>query len=158
MSDTTDSTDSTNFDVEVSHVIDAPRGRVYQALVDADRLAQWYGPPGFPVARESVEIDPRVGGTMRFTMVGEADPSLRTGTTGRFTEVVENEVLEWTQEWDGVPGQDGTWSNLMRIELSDDGGSTRVVVREGPHPPGTADMGRQAWEMMLPSLAAHVTP
>jgi hypothetical protein len=26
------------------------------------------------------------------------------------------------------------------------------VVREGPHPPGTADLGRQAWEMMLPKL------
>jgi hypothetical protein len=25
-------------------------------------------------------------------------------------------------------------------------------VREGPHPPGTADLGRQAWEMMLPKL------
>jgi hypothetical protein len=36
----------------------------------------------------------RVGGTMRFTMAGEADPSMRTGTQGRFTEVVEDEVLE----------------------------------------------------------------
>ena len=154
--------DTTNFDIEVSYVIDAARGRVYQAFADADQLAEWYGPPGFPVARETVEVDPRVGGTMRFTMVGEAEPSMRTGTTGRFTEVVENEVLEWTQEWDGIPGQDGTWSNLMRVELSDDDGThhthgtTRVVVREGPHPPGTADMGRQAWEMMLPKLAAHL--
>ena len=22
------------------------------------------------------------------------------------------------------------------------------MVREGPHPPGTADLGRQAWEIM----------
>jgi uncharacterized protein YndB with AHSA1/START domain len=149
--------DTTNFDVEVSLVIDAARGRVYQAFADADRLAEWYGPPGFPVARETVTIDPRVGGTMRFTMVGEADPSLRTGTNGQFTEVVENEVLEWTQDWYGIPGQDGTWSNLMRVELSGDDGTTRVVVREGPHPPGTADLGRQAWEMMLSKLAGHLT-
>jgi uncharacterized protein YndB with AHSA1/START domain len=82
---------------------------------------------------------------------------MRTGTTGRFTEVVENEVLEWTQEWDGIPGQEGTWSNLMRVELSDDDSRTRVVVREGPHPPGTADLGRQAWEAMLAKLATHLT-
>jgi uncharacterized protein YndB with AHSA1/START domain len=144
--------DTTNFDIEVSQVIDAPRERVYRAFTDADQLAGWYGPPGFPVARDTIEIDPRVGGTMRFTMVGEADPSMRTGTKGQFTEVVANERLEWTQEWDGIPGQEGTWSNLMRVELSDDRGKTRVVVREGPHPPGTADMGRQAWEMMLPKL------
>ena len=151
-------TDTTDFDVEVGLVIDAPRARVYRAFAEADELARWYGPPGFPVARESVEIDPRVGGTVRFTMVGEADPSMRTGMTGRFTEVVGNEVLEWSQEWDGVPGQDGIWSNLMRVELTDADGGTSVVVREGPHPPGTAGLGRQAWEMMLTTLATHVTP
>jgi uncharacterized protein YndB with AHSA1/START domain len=150
-------TDTTNFDVEVGLVIDAPRSQVYRAFADADGLAGWYGPPGFPVARETVEIDPRVGGTVRFTMVGEADPSMRTGTTGRFTEVVPDEVLEWTQEWDGVPGQDGPWANLMRVELTDADGGTSVVVREGPHPPGTVDMGRQAWEAMLATLATLAT-
>jgi hypothetical protein len=25
-------------------------------------------------------------------------------------------------------------------------------VREGRHPPGTADLGRRVWEMMLPTL------
>lgn len=148
-------TGSTNFDVEVTQVFDAPRERLYQAFTDPDQLARWYGPDGFPVSRETVEIDPRVGGAMRFTMVAAADPSMRTGTTGRFTEVVENELLAWTQEWDGIPGQEGTWPNEMRVELSDAGdGRTKLVLREGPHPPGTADLGRQAWEAMLPKLAA----
>jgi len=35
--------------------------------------------------------------------------------------------------------------------MNDDGG-TRLVVLEGPHPRGTADLGRQAWEMMLSKL------
>jgi hypothetical protein len=26
------------------------------------------------------------------------------------------------------------------------------VVREGPHPEGTADLGRQAWQMMFAKL------
>ena len=150
--------DTTDFDVEVGLVIDAPPGEVYRAFADPDQLAGWYGPAGFPVARETVEIDPRVGGTIRFTMVAEADPTMRSGTTGRFTEVVEDEVLEWAQEWHGIPGLDGTWSNLMRVELTEEDGRTRVVVREGPHPPGTADIGRQAWEQMLPALAAHLRP
>jgi uncharacterized protein YndB with AHSA1/START domain len=148
--------DNTNFDIEVTHVVGARRDRVYQAFIDPDQFAAWYGPPGFPVDPASVVIKPRVGGTMAFTMVGEADPSMRTGTTGRFTEVDEDRVLEWTQEWEGIPGQDGTWSNLMRIELADDDGGTRVVVREGPHPPGTADMGRQAWELMLHKLGTFL--
>jgi uncharacterized protein YndB with AHSA1/START domain len=156
--------DSTNFDIDVTYVVAAPRDRVYRAFTDADQLAGWYGPPGFPLDRESVEVDARAGGTMSFTMVGEDDPSMRTGTKGQFTEVAEGEVLEWTQEWHGIPGQDGTWSNLMRVELAesdadeggDGDGATRVVVREGPHPPGTADMGRQAWELMLSKLDAFL--
>jgi len=31
---------------------------------------------------------------------------------------------------------------------------TRLVPREGPHPAGTADRGRQAWLMMFAKLDA----
>jgi len=129
---------------------------VYQAFTDPDQLAQWYGPNGFPVPRDTVEIDARVGGAMRFTMVSEADPSLRSGVNAQFTEVVENAVLACAQEWDGVPGQAGTWSNDLRVEFYDDEAKTRLVLREGPHPPGTADFGRQAWQMMFAKLDAFL--
>jgi hypothetical protein len=46
---------------------------------------------------------------------------------------------------------DGKALYALRRQTIDDG-RTRLVVREGPHPPGTADLGRQAWEMMLPKL------
>jgi hypothetical protein len=51
-----------------------------------------------------------------------------------------------------MPGQAGAWPSNLRVEFHDHDGRTRLVVREGPHPPGTADLGRQAWEMMLPKL------
>ena len=35
-------------------------------------------------------------------------------------------------------------------------GRTRLEVREGPRPPGTANLGRPAWEMMLPKLESLV--
>lgn len=149
----------TDFDVEVAQDFDAPRERVYAAFTDPDRLARWYGPDGFPLDPASVAVDARVGGEVRFTMVGEHDPAMRTGVTGRFTEVVANERFECTQEWSGVPGQDGPWTNRLRVELTDladEGGGTRLVLREGPHPPGTADVGRQAWLMMFPKLARLV--
>ena len=144
--------DTPEYDIEISRVLDAPRDRVYEAFTDPDRFAQWYGPPGFPVPRDTVEIDPRVGGRQRFTMVGEADTHMRSGFDGRFTEVIQDEALASSGAWQGVPGQDGAWASSLRVELFDEDGKTRLVVREGPHPPGTADMGRQAWEMMLPKL------
>ncbi len=141
------------FDLELTRLFDAPREAVYQAFVDADQISRWYGPPGFPVPRETVEIDPRVGGRLRLAMVNEDDPGIRSALDARFTEIVENEVLACTQVWDGVPGA-GTWTNQLRVELSDHEGGTRLVLREGPHAPGTVELGRQAWNVMLDKLAA----
>jgi hypothetical protein len=71
---------------------------------------------------------------------------------GQFIEVTENRMLASTGAWDGIAGQTGQWPSRLRIEFHDEQGNTRLVAKEGPHPPGTADMGRQAWEMMLPKL------
>ncbi len=145
------------YDIEITRVLDASPERVYQAFTDPGQFAEWYGPAGFPVDRDSVELDPRVGGRQRFTMVGEADPSMRSGFDGRFVEVVDNELLTTSGAWDGIPGQPDPWPSNLRVEFHDEDGKTRLVVREGPHPPGTADMGRQAWEMMLPKLESLLT-
>lgn len=150
-------TETTPFDIEITRVLEAPPERVYQAFIDPDQFAEWYGPAGFPVRRDTVELDPQVGGRQRFTMVSDADPSLRTGFDGRFVEVVPNELLSSSGAWDGIPGQVGDWPSNLRVELREDDGKTRLVVREGPHPPGTADMGRQSWEMMLPKLESLLT-
>jgi uncharacterized protein YndB with AHSA1/START domain len=150
-------TETPAYDIEITRVIDAPPEQAYRAFTDPDQFAEWYGPAGFPVHRETVELDPRVGGRQRFTMVSEADPSMRSGFDGRFIEVVPNELLSSSGAWEGIPGQAGPWASNLRVELYDDDGKTRLVVREGPHPPGTADMGRQSWEMMLPKLESLLT-
>jgi uncharacterized protein YndB with AHSA1/START domain len=150
-------TDTEPYDIDVSWLIDAPPTRVYEAFIDPDQFATWYGPIGFPVDRASVEVDARVGGFMRFAMVAEADPSMRTAFDGVFIEVVENELLSSSGTWAGIPGQAGGWPGNLRVEFHATNGGTRLVVREGPHPPGTADLGRQAWEMMRPKLESLVS-
>jgi uncharacterized protein YndB with AHSA1/START domain len=145
-------TEQPAYDVEITRIVDAPPGRVYEAFTDADQFTDWYGPPGFPVDRDTVELDARVGGQQRFTMVSDADPSMQSGFDGRFLEVVPNELLASSGAWEGVPGQAGAWPSNLRVELQEEDGKTRLVVREGPHPPGTADMGHQAWELMLQKL------
>lgn len=141
------------YDIELTRVFDSTRERIYKAFTDADQFAGWYGPVGFPVPRDMVDLDPRVGGKQLFTMVGEADPAMRTTFDGRFTEVVENQLLASTGTWHGIPGQEAGWPSNLRVEFSDQDGKTLVVVREGPHPEGTADLGRTAWEMMFDKLA-----
>ena len=145
-------TETSPYDIEVSHVLPGPPDRAFKAFTDRELFARWYGPDGFPAAPESVELEARVGGLHRFTMVSEADPSFRTGFDGRFTEVVPNELLVSTGAWGGIPGQTDDWESNLRVELVADGANTRVVILEGPHPPGTADMGRQSWVQMFAKL------
>ena len=130
----------------------APRELVYQAFTDPDQLARWYGPVGFSVHSDTVEIDARDGGRLRLVMASDIDPDLRSAVQLRFTEVVENELLVGTEDWEGIPGQQGTWSSHRRLEFYDQDGGTRLVLREGPHPAGMADGGRQAWESMFTKL------
>ena len=142
------------YDIELSHTFSAPAARVWAALTDPGQFVRWYGPDGFPVDPVTVEIDARVGGRHRFVMVSEDDPSMRTGFDGSFTEVVPNNRLASSGTWHGIPGQDGGWASNLAVELSEEAGATHLVVREGPHPEGTAELGRASWEMMLPKLAA----
>jgi uncharacterized protein YndB with AHSA1/START domain len=145
-------TEAPAYDIEITRIVAAPPERVYEAFTDPDQFAQWYGPVGFPVDRDTVELDGRVGGRQRFAMVSDADPSMRTGFDGRFIEVAQNVLLASRGAWDGIPGQAAAWPSNLRVEFHDHDGKTLLVMREGPHPPGTADLGRQAWEMMLPKL------
>jgi uncharacterized protein YndB with AHSA1/START domain len=147
-------TENPGYDIELTHVFDVPRERVYTAFTDPDVFARWYGPEGFPARRETVDLDVRIGGVQRFVMVSEVDPSMRTGFTGRFTDVVAGQLLASSGSWDGIPGQTDPWRSHLRVEFHDDDARTRLVLREGPHPAGTADMGRQAWQMMFAKLDA----
>lgn len=144
--------DNAGFDVELTRVVNAPTELVYQAFADPDQLARWYGPAGFSVPRDSVEINARIGGHLRLVMVSDTDPQMRSAVNQRFSEVVENELLVGTEDWEGIPGQQGTWTSQRRLEFHDEHGKTRLVLREGPHPAGMAEGGRQAWASMFTRL------
>jgi hypothetical protein len=64
-------------------------------------------------------------------MVNEADPSMRMAFDGRFTEVVDNELLASSGSWNGVPGQEAAWKSQLRVEFHGEDGRLGVL-REGP--------------------------
>ena len=138
----------------ITRVFDAPRELVYKAFVDPDQVAQWFGPVGFSVPRETVDIDARVGGHQRFVMVSDSDPDMKSPVNATFTEVVENELLAGSEEWEGVPGRQGGGRMTFRIEFHDDGGKTRLVLRQGPYTADAHDMAGQGWESSFTKLDA----
>jgi len=55
-------------EIVLSRVFDAPRAIVWKAYTDADRLAHWWGPRGFTTRTSSMNVQP--GGDWRFVMIG----------------------------------------------------------------------------------------
>jgi uncharacterized protein YndB with AHSA1/START domain len=60
--------DTSDREIVVSRVIDAPRELVWEAWTKQEHLEQWWGPNGFSVT--TLEIDIREGGQWRFIMHG----------------------------------------------------------------------------------------
>lgn len=149
-----DSTPEASQELVITRLFDAPRELVYRAFTDPDQLAAWFGPVGYSVPRDSVDIDVRVGGHQRFTMVGDADPSQQSPVSAAFTEVIENELLVGSEEWDGVPGLQPGGTMNMRIEFHDADGKTRLVIRQGPYTPQMEAMAREGWTSSFGKLDA----
>ena len=143
---------ATSHELVITRIFDAPRELVYRAFTDPDQLAQWFGPVGFSVPRDTVDIDARVGGRQRFVMVSDENPGLRSAVDARFTEVIENELLVGTQEVEGVPGAQGLVTMSLRLEFHDDGGKTRLLLRQGPFTKQMEDMSREGWNSSFTRL------
>jgi hypothetical protein len=50
-------TQTSNYDVEVTRSLSAPRDRVHQAFVDPSQFVQWYGPQGFSIRPGTIELE-----------------------------------------------------------------------------------------------------
>jgi uncharacterized protein YndB with AHSA1/START domain len=139
----------------IEREFEAPRELVYRAFVDPDQLAAWFGPVGWSVPRDSIDIDARAGGHQRLVMVSDANPADRSPVDATFTEVVEHELLAGEERVESMPGFPDGVVLRMRIEFHDAGaGRTRVVVRQGPYAPDIAHLAEAGWTSSFTKLDA----
>lgn len=111
-------TTPTDREIRVERVFDAELSRVWRAFTDPDQLRQWWG-RGNDLDIERLEVGR--GGHWRFV---EHAPSGDEGFEGRYRQVVPEERLAMTFEWDGMPGY--TSVNTITFEALADG-RTKVV-------------------------------
>ena len=144
-------------DLHIERVFDAPRELVWKAFTDPDQISQWFGPVGYSVPRESVEVDLRVGGHQKLTMVPD-DPSWPAGgpSDGIFDEIVENELLVIHEDLSGEMAElFGTTRLDLRVELHDEGdGKTRLVIHQGPYKDDFVGNAREGWGSSFTKLDA----
>lgn len=106
-------------EIRVERIFNAPRARVWKAIITPDLVAQWWG-RGNELVIEKMDV--QRGGHWRFV---EHSPQGVHGFEGRYREVTPPERIVQTFEWDGMPGH--VIIETMTLEDLGDG-RTRLVT------------------------------
>ena len=135
--------------VRIEHLFDAPREAVFEAWLDPDGVARWWAPEGLTIPRESVVVEPRVGGRFELDMVdpeGNAAP-LR----AQFVELSPPELIVLRVE----PMPDiGMGETVLRAEFEVEGSGTRMKVTDGPLPDAMYENAMAGWLSVIANLEA----
>lgn len=140
--------------------INAPRAKVYRALIDAQAVATWMVPSG--MTSHVHEFESREGGTFRISLTydtptGAGKTTAHTDTYhGRFVTLVPDEqvveVMEFETDDDAMRGE-----MIVTFTLADAGGGTDVLAVHDHVPPGVAPGDNEmGWRMSLKKLARLV--
>jgi uncharacterized protein YndB with AHSA1/START domain len=86
-------------EVVTERVFDAPRERVFQAFVDPELIPKWWGRRKDTTRVDQMDV--REGGDWRFVTDG---PDGTHAFRGTFRAIDTPERIEWTFEWEGMPG------------------------------------------------------
>jgi uncharacterized protein YndB with AHSA1/START domain len=155
---TTAATPSSDRELVLTRLIDAPRAAVFRAWTDPDLLKRWFAP--HPYTTPVAELDVRPGGASLVVMrspEGQEMPN-----RGVYLDVVENERLvftdAYTHAWE--PSQKPFMTVVLTFE--DEDGKTRYTARvrhwtEADREAHEAMGFHEGWGRCADQLAALVT-
>ncbi len=127
--------------VEVSTTIRAPRERVFDAWLSADRLGHFLCAGDTHVA--SVEVDPRVGGSFHVVMANDRG---RYEHRGRYLEIERPARLRFT--WISAATDEAETTVTVTFESTEDG--TRLTLVHVDLPDDAAAARHQSgWQSIL---------
>ena len=145
----------------ISRRVNAPRSKVYRALLDPRAVAAWMVPTG--MTSHVHAFDPREGGTFRISLTYDAPTGAGKTTAhtdthhGRFIELVPDEkVVEVVEFETADPALQGEMT--ITIALADaEGGGTQIHAVHERLPPGLSPADNETgWRSSLAKLAAYV--
>lgn len=136
-------------EVRITRLFRAPRELVFKAWIDPDQVAAWWAPEEYEIPRETVEIEPYVGGRIHFTMV-----DLKGGAVYRvrfnIVEISEPDLLVLAS--DPQPEIGLVYPMLTRAVFVAESGGTLVTVTQGPHGEETQHAATTGWLACLDKL------
>jgi uncharacterized protein YndB with AHSA1/START domain len=128
--------------VRIERVLPAPIQDVFDAWTDPARMTEWLS----PVGHAEVEVDLRVMGRFKVSMIGE---TTRIEHTGEY--LVVNPPRELSFTWRSF--YTGTEPSVVTVLLEAEGEETRIVLTHRRLPEGQVDPHTQGWEAMIARLA-----
>ena len=116
---------STDRELVVTRLIDAPRDKLYRAWTEAELLKQWFAPK--PYTTPVAELDVRPGGANRIVMRGPDGQDIP--CPGIWLEVVPNQRLILTDAY--IKAWEPSAKPFMTavITFEDEAGKTRYTAR-----------------------------
>lgn len=117
---------STQPELIVTRIFNAPRELVWKAWADPKKMIQWMGPRRHPVIK--VEGDFRPGGAFRRLLISsENGEELWHG--GVYREITEPERMVFTFAWDGDNGRPEN-EMLITLTFEDLGDKTKMTLHQ----------------------------
>lgn len=109
-------------EIVITRVFDAPRELVFEAWTNPKHVPQWWGPRGFTTTM--IEMDVRPGGVWRFIMHGPDGTDYKNKIV--YHEVVKPERLAFAHGGDGDP-EDKPFQ--VTVTFVEEAGKTRLTMR-----------------------------
>ena len=125
MTATTQTSPTTDRELVVTRIIDAPCEKVYRAWTEPELLKQWFAPA--PYTTPLVETDVRPGGTSLIVMRGPDGHDFP--NRGVYLEVVKNERIVFTDAYTSAWEPSGKPFMTGILTFEDEGGKTKYTAR-----------------------------
>src|SRR5438552_1497941 len=120
----------------ITRRVNAPRARVYSALIDANAIAKWKVPDG--MSCHVHEFDSREGGYFRISRTYDAPTSVGKTTAhtdtyhGRLVKLTPNKQVVEVDEFETAdPALRGEMTITITLTDADNGGTNILAVHEG---------------------------
>ena len=107
-------------EVVVTRMFNAPARLVFEAWTKPELFKQWWVPKSMGMSLLSCELDARTGGKYRLVYAHEPEPM---EFHGKYIEVTPHSRLVWTND----EGENGA---VTTVTFEDQGGKTKLVVRD----------------------------
>jgi uncharacterized protein YndB with AHSA1/START domain len=134
-------------EVRLNHVFDAPREAVFEAWTDPDQLTLWWAPEGFHIPRESVVVEPRVGGRFHLDIIESS------GTEWPMrAEILQISPPELIVMRSAPIPEAGIAETVTRVVLEVEGSRTRMTIIQGPYTDEVYENAAAGWRSVIVNL------